>query len=50
MVINRVFNIVPVFFVRCGVCACFHGVFCVVFGLWCGFIPVLVLLYAFFVL
>lgn len=50
MVINRVFNTVPVFFVCCGFCACFNGVFCVVFGLWCGFIPVLVLLYAFFVL
>lgn len=50
MVINRVFNSVSVFFVCCGFCACFHGVFCVVFGLLCGFIPVLVLLYAFFVL
>ena len=50
MVINRVFNSVSVFFVCCGFCACFHGVFCVVFGLWCGFIPVFVFLYAFFVL
>ena len=37
MVINRVFNSVSLFFVRCGFCACFHGVFCVVFGLWCCF-------------
>lgn len=50
MVINMVFNSVSVFFVRCGFCACFHGVFCVVFGLWCGFIPVLVLMYVFLVL